>query len=67
MGEELLCECCGIAIRWQPTLVEGKIYCCSGCAGGGPCHCDYDNLPAAGELKALVRQQPTAAERAASR
>jgi hypothetical protein len=50
----LVCENCGIAIRWQPTIVGGKTFCCLGCARGGPCECDYDNLPHLGEMNALV-------------
>jgi hypothetical protein len=41
-------------IHWQPTIVGLEVYCCSGCARGGPCECDYDNLPRPGEVKALV-------------
>jgi hypothetical protein len=48
------CRSCGIVIRWQPTIVEDKTYCCIGCAQGGPCVCDYDNLPRADEVNALV-------------
>jgi len=52
--EPPVCANCGIAIRWQPTIVDGKAYCCPGCAQGGPCECDYDNLPQAGVMKAIV-------------
>ena len=48
------CHTCGIVIRWQPTIVEGRSYCCFGCAQGGPCECDYDNLPELDEINALV-------------
>lgn len=48
------CENCGIVIRWQPTIVESRTYCCPGCAQGGPCECDYDNLPQPDEVNALV-------------
>jgi hypothetical protein len=54
MPEELVCTNCGILIRWQPTIVDGRAYCCLGCAGGGPCECDYDNLPRPGQVKAMV-------------
>jgi hypothetical protein len=50
------CHTCGIIIRWQPTIVEGRTYCCLGCAEGGPCECDYDNLPQEKEANALVRR-----------
>jgi hypothetical protein len=56
MDEEPICANCGIVIRWEPTIVDGKAYCCLGCAHGGPCVCDYDNLPQTGNVNALVRQ-----------
>ena len=56
MPEEMVCTNCGIVIRWQPTIVDGKDYCCMGCVNGGPCECDYDNLPQPGDVKAMVCQ-----------
>jgi hypothetical protein len=47
------CAKCGIRIRWQPTIVDGETYCCLGCAMGGPCSCDYSNLPELGEFRAV--------------
>jgi len=35
------CANCDIEILWPPTVVEGKTFCCTGCAAGGPCSCDY--------------------------
>jgi hypothetical protein len=35
------CANCDIAILWSPTVVDGNYYCCTGCAAGGPCCCDY--------------------------
>jgi hypothetical protein len=35
------CANCDIEILWTPTIVQGKTYCCTGCAAGGPCNCDY--------------------------
>jgi hypothetical protein len=57
MARQSVCDNCGIPIRWQPTLVDGKFYCCPGCAEGGPCKCDYDNLPQLGEIKAMVHRR----------
>lgn len=54
MDSKLRCANCGIVIHWQPTIVDGKTYCCAGCAHGGPCECDYDNLPPRGEMQAMV-------------
>ena len=39
------CASCDIEIHWQPTVVDGKEYCCLGCSRGGPCTCNYENLP----------------------
>ena len=54
--QERLCANCGIVIRWQPTIVDGKAYCCLGCAYGGPCECDYENLPHPDDVNPMVHQ-----------
>jgi hypothetical protein len=38
---QVRCANCDIDILWPPTVVQGKTYCCTGCAAGGPCTCDY--------------------------
>jgi hypothetical protein len=48
------CMNCGILIRWQPTIVEGRAYCCMGCVEGGPCTCDYSTLPGRGDNRPIV-------------
>lgn len=48
-----ICANCGIPIRWLPTIVAGKTFCCLGCAEGGPCECDYTHLPQPGDPAAL--------------
>ncbi len=58
MHSEPICTNCRIMIRWQPTIVDGKPYCCLGCAQGGPCECDYDNLPQRDGSNALVLRRP---------
>jgi hypothetical protein len=40
-GQPPRCANCDIEILWPPTVVQGKTYCCTGCAAGGPCNCDY--------------------------
>lgn len=35
------CANCDIEILWPATVVDGKTFCCTGCAAGGPCSCDY--------------------------
>jgi len=54
MHSEPICANCGIVIHWQATIVDDKVYCCLGCAQGGPCECDYDNLPQPGQASAMV-------------
>ena len=40
-AQAMRCANCDIDILWPPTVVQGKTYCCTGCAAGGPCTCDY--------------------------
>lgn len=35
------CANCDIEFFWSPTVGQSNIYCCAGCAAGGPCNCDY--------------------------
>lgn len=35
------CANCDIEFFWPPTVVQNNVYCCTGCAAGGPCTCDY--------------------------
>jgi hypothetical protein len=42
----LRCVNCDIEFLWPPTTVRGKNYCCTGCANGGPCCCDYSEYNA---------------------
>ena len=35
------CANCDIEFFWSPTVVQDNVYCCTGCAAGGPCTCDY--------------------------
>jgi hypothetical protein len=41
------CANCDIDILWPPTVVQGKTFCCTGCAAGGPCSCDYSQYRSA--------------------
>lgn len=38
----LTCANCAIEFDWTPVDQHGLTYCCSGCADGGPCSCEYD-------------------------
>lgn len=40
-GQKRRCANCDIEILWSPVVVQGITYCCTGCAAGGPCNCDY--------------------------
>jgi hypothetical protein len=33
------CDECGIRIRWTPTVIDGRTYCCPDCAVGLECDC----------------------------
>jgi hypothetical protein len=35
------CANCDIEFFWPATKVQEHVYCCTGCAAGGPCNCDY--------------------------
>ncbi len=34
-----VCEHCERPLSGEPLSFEGRVYCCAGCAGGGPCAC----------------------------
>lgn len=40
-GQVVRCANCDIEILWAPVVARGVAYCCTGCAAGGPCNCDY--------------------------
>lgn len=63
MQQHPVCANCGIVIRWQPTVIDGQTYCCLGCAQGGPCECDYDNLPDPDATTAIVHQAEKSPQR----
>jgi hypothetical protein len=54
--QQMVCANCGIPIRWSTTVVDGKEYCCPGCAQGGPCDCDYDNQAPLGSSNPIIMQ-----------
>jgi hypothetical protein len=39
MTVETYCDRCGMEFDWAPVSVGDLIYCCTGCASGGPCTC----------------------------
>lgn len=46
--EPARCANCRLEIVGVPVLVDGQLYCCAGCARGGPCCCSYDPPEPAG-------------------
>ncbi len=46
MDEPKRCASCDIQLEKPPLTVEGFLYCCHGCAHGGPCVCSYVGEPA---------------------
>lgn len=37
------CASCDIDLEGEPLVVDGKPFCCQGCAQGGPCTCTYED------------------------
>ena len=38
-----VCANCEWTVDGNPVVVAGNPFCCTGCAGGGPCTCAYAN------------------------
>jgi hypothetical protein len=43
MDEPRTCASCDIQLGDIPFIADGYVYCCRGCAKGGPCVCTYVN------------------------
>jgi hypothetical protein len=42
-GGPAVCATCGFWVRATTGVeLDGRTYCCQGCAIGGPCYCSYD-------------------------
>lgn len=35
----IICDGCGVEVRWAPVRKDEKLYCCDQCARGLPCRC----------------------------
>jgi len=44
MTVETICDRCGMEYDWPGVEIDGRVYCCVGCASGGPCACDRTHL-----------------------
>lgn len=53
------CANCDIEILWKPVFVRGVAYCCTGCAAGGPCSCDYSQYHAV-NISGVIHYRPDA-------
>jgi hypothetical protein len=53
------CANCDIEILWTPVYRQGIAYCCTGCAAGGPCNCDY-SLYHAVNIAGVIHYRPDA-------
>ena len=53
------CANCDIEILWTPIVVQGTAYCCTGCAAGGPCSCDYSQYHAV-NISGVIHYRPDA-------
>ena len=49
---ETICDRCGMSYDWPGVEINGRVYCCAGCASGGPCTCDRTAVVEAGEALA---------------
>lgn len=39
MTVHTICDRCGMEYTWPGVTVGSQIFCCAGCASGGPCTC----------------------------
>lgn len=58
-GQMLRCANCDIEILWTPTIARETAYCCTGCAAGGPCNCDYSQYRSA-NISGVIHYYPDA-------
>ena len=59
-GDDTEHECanCFALFSWDPTVVDGEAFCCTGCVGGGPCICTYDGLSQTAPLPERPAEEP---------
>lgn len=43
MDEPKRCDSCDVTLGEIPFIANGNVFCCHGCAEGGPCVCTYVN------------------------
>lgn len=55
--QKLRCANCEIEFQWSPTIVRERTYCCSGCASGGPCCCDYSQYHSV-NISGIIHYEP---------
>jgi 6-pyruvoyl-tetrahydropterin synthase len=41
MDQNKSCNNCGMPVGYEPVTKDGSVFCCFGCAEGGPCTCSY--------------------------
>jgi hypothetical protein len=58
------CANCEAVLIGTPFETEGAIFCCAGCAAGGPCQCTY--MPEAPPALGAVTADSTATSSVAS-
>lgn len=47
MTVQTICDRCGMEYTWAGVSVGDLVYCCAGCASGGPCTCGVSGAVAA--------------------
>ena len=43
---ETICDRCGMSYDWHGVTIGDLVYCCTGCASGGPCICNRTTVVA---------------------
>ena len=46
MESDIRCASCDIELGADHVLADGQLFCCNGCAQGGPCLCTYEGSSA---------------------
>lgn len=57
VSQAVHCANCDIEILWTPIVVQGISYCCTGCAAGGPCTCDYSQYRSV-NISGVIHYEP---------
>ena len=54
MTVQTICDRCGMEYTWAGVTVGDLVYCCAGCASGGPCTCGLSGPAASPAARTTV-------------